>query len=247
MDTTLDGLLDRRVTLEQPAKGYRVSIDTVLLAAAVPAESGQTLLDLGSGVGGAMLCVACRVPGLSVTALEIQAELYALCQRNASRNLFSGSFSVRRGDVAQLPADLGAFDHVIMNAPYHPETQHTVSKQATKRIANAEKEGELGQWILAADRSLKTGGTLTLIHRADRLPDILAMLSGNFNGIELLTVHPKAAAAPLRVILRARKGGDRYVRQHRKLVLHGPEGGYTAEAEAILRHANKMDFVAEVT
>ena len=102
MNTTLDGLLDRRVTLEQPAEGYRVAVDTVLLAAAVPIETGQKALDLGCGVGGAMLCLACRVPGITITGIEIQDELTQLCRANIARNTFATGLDVVQGDVARL-------------------------------------------------------------------------------------------------------------------------------------------------
>src|ERR1700743_835680 len=106
MLTTLDGLLNRRVTLEQPEDGFRVAVDTVFLAAAVPAKAGDKLLELGCGVGGAVLAVACRIPGISIPGVEIQDDLADLCRRNISRNALEAEMVVQSSDATKLPDDL---------------------------------------------------------------------------------------------------------------------------------------------
>jgi len=248
--TTLDGLLDRRVTLEQPKTGYRVAVDTVLLAAAVPATAGEKALDLGCGVGGAMLCLAARVPGISITGIEIDEELAQLCAGNIARNKFTERLTVVSTDVAQDIGENYSFDHVFVNPPYHDEARHDVSSHKQKRAANIEKTGELKRWIGSAVTALKPSGTLTLIHRADRCDDILALLQKDFGTVEILPILPKEGTAPKRVILRAQKGtpGDakNLTKCYRKnFVLHQADGAYTEAAEAILRHRKALYFAAE--
>jgi tRNA1(Val) A37 N6-methylase TrmN6 len=242
-ETTLDAILNRRVTLEQPAAGYRVAVDTVLLAAAVPALAGDRILDIGCGVGGAMLAVACRVAGIQGLGIEIQPQLVDLCKRNIDRNAFASGLKAREGDAAQVSDDLrGKFDHVLMNPPYHEETRHDVSANAVRRTANSEKGGDLGLWIACATAALGTGGMLTMIHRADRRDEILPLLQKNFGEIEILPLLPKAGADPKRIILRARKDALFSAREYRGLVLHQETGAYANEAEAILRHCQPMLF-----
>jgi len=242
METTLDGLLDRRVTIKQPAKGYRVAIDTVLLASAVPVQAGEAALDLGCGVGGAMLCLARRVPGISATGLDIDEELIALCRANIARNEFSG-LAAEQGDATALPQKFSAaFDHVLMNPPYHEESRHDVSDNKQKRAANTEKDGDLALWITSAAQALKAGGTLTLIHRADRAKDILALLAKDFGVFETLALLPKKGSPPKRIIVRARKGASGTAKSA-ELILHAEDGRYTGEAESILRHAKAIDFI----
>jgi len=242
MDTTCDGLLDKRVTIEQPKDGYRVAVDTVLLAAATPVQAGQKVLDLGCGVGGAMLCVATRVSGISITGIEIQKELAELCAVNITRNKFA-TLDARCADAVSLPDDLiGIFDHVLMNPPYHDGARHDVSPVAQKRTANTEKESDLVRWVASAAKALKPSGMLTLIHRADRQAEIEALLGVVFGAIEALPVLPKTGAAPKRVIMRAKKGGMGGVRLCRNLVLHQADGRYTDEAEAALRHMKALEF-----
>jgi tRNA1(Val) A37 N6-methylase TrmN6 len=264
MDTTIDGLLNRRVTLEQPANGYRVAVDTVLLAAAVPAVAGDKLLELGCGVGGTMLCLAARVPDVTVIGIEIDEELAQLCTANIARNNFQDRLSVLRGDVLELfenkilqqdrsnPLPLvggiravlpASFDHVLMNPPYHEEARHDVSADAQKRTANAEKSGDLARWIANAARALTSNGMLTMIHRADREAEIIDLLRMDFGAVEILPIAPKADAAPKRIILRARKDAVSFPPLRREnFVLHQADGRYTEAAEDILRHMKALAF-----
>jgi tRNA1(Val) A37 N6-methylase TrmN6 len=234
MDTTLDGLLDRRITLEQPKDGFRVAVDTVLLAAAVPAKAGERAGDFGCGVGGAMLCLGARVPGVAVTGIEIQDELVMLARNNIARNKIP-KCNLIQGDVTRL-TDEEVYDHVMMNPPYHDEARHDVSSDAGKRIANTEKDGDLALWIGAAKRALKKMGTLTVIHRADRGEEILGHLGTVFGKMAILPVFPKAGTAPKRIIIRAYKDAQCGVVESPGLILHKDGGGYTDEAEAVLRH-----------
>jgi tRNA1(Val) A37 N6-methylase TrmN6 len=239
--TTLDGLLNRRVTLEQPVTGYRVALDTVLLAAAVPALAGDKVLDIGCGVGGAFLSLACRVEAIAGIGMEIQPELAELCRRNIARNFFAAGFECRLQDATHLPTTLyGQFDHVLMNPPYHEEARHDVSSNDIKRAANTEKDGDLALWIKVAVLALKPSGTLTLIHRADRQQEILSCMQDFFGNTVLFPLLPKPDADPKRIIIRARKDGLFFVSQNPPLTLHKPEGGYTDEAENILRHCGAL-------
>lgn len=244
MDTTFDALLNRRVQLEQPAQGFRVAIDTVLLAAAVPAKAGDNVLDLGAGAGGALLCLACRVPQIFIVGIEIQPALAELCLRNIELNSFDAKLEIVKGGAAQLPLHFAeAFDHVMMNPPYHEEAQHDVSPNTIKRIANTEKDGDLEKWILSATRALKPQGVLTLIHRADRLDEILGLVSQKFGEIKVLSIQSKEDKPAGRFILQAKKGGQLSVTKCKNLVMHQAGGGYSEAAESILRHLKSIDFI----
>jgi tRNA1(Val) A37 N6-methylase TrmN6 len=241
--TTIDGMLNKRVALEQPAQGYRVAVDTVLLAASVPALPGDRVLDMGCGAGGAILCVAARVEAVRGVGIDIQPDLLDMYRRNIARNEFALGLSALEGDATSLPPELaGLFDHAMMNPPYHEESRHDASPNRSKQTANTEKTGDLGLWIASAAAALKPSGTLTIIHRADRQDEILSHLRPIFGEAMILPLLPKAWVDAKRIIIRARKGAVFPAQICRPITLHNVEGGYTEEAEAILRHAQPLAF-----
>src|SRR5712691_1410903 len=97
---TDDAVLGGRLRLKQPRRGHRVGHDAILLAAATGARPGEDAVDLGAGVGAAGLALAARVPGTTVTLVEIDPELAALAAANAERNDLAGRVRVAVLDVA---------------------------------------------------------------------------------------------------------------------------------------------------
>ena len=238
-DVTDDGFLGQRLQILQPRLGYRAATDPVLLAAAVPAQSGHSVLELGSGAGVASLCLATRVPGLGLTALERQPAYAALARMNAARNAIA--LTVIEGDLAVMPDALRRpFDHVLANPPYFSAGDGTAATDAGREAALRE-DTPLAVWIDAATRRLAPGGWLTMIHLAARLPDLLATLDSRLGSLSVLPLAPRPGRPASRVILRARKGGRAAFRLLAPMVLHygtahdGDRDSFTAEARAVLR------------
>jgi len=245
--TTADSLLGGKVVFYQPAEGYRAAIDPVLLAAAVPARAGDHVLDLGAGAGAASLCLARRVPEAYVTGLEIDPALISIARTNAAENGFGERLAFVVGNVAAPPAALRAesFDAVMLNPPYRAEGSGTASPDAMKQRANAEVgEADLRVWLAAALELVKPKGSIVLIHRADRLDEIMALLSGKAGETAVLPFWPQAGKPAKRMILRARKGIRTGATMLPGLVLHGGDGKYTPEAEAVLRDGAALGFAA---
>ncbi len=99
---TEDTVMGGRVKLLQPRRGYRIAVDAVLLAAAVDARAGESVLDLGAGVGAVGLCIAARVAGCHVTGIELQPELAALAERNVALNQAGERVQTLVHDLASL-------------------------------------------------------------------------------------------------------------------------------------------------
>ncbi len=238
-NASADLLLGGRVSLAQPVSGYRVAIDPVMLAAAVSASAGDSVLDLGCGAGAAALCLLARVPGIRVTGLDLQINLVRLAGENARRNDVANRFLPMVGDVAKLPPRLApaSFDHVMCNPPYQRASAARPSGNPARDTANREGEAGLTVWIAAALAMVRPKGVLTIIHRADRLDDLLVALHGQFGDIAVFPLWPGPGVAAKRVIVRARKGVAGPLRIAPGLILHEPSGAYTASADAILRNA----------
>lgn len=233
-----DQLLRGRVKLAQPLGGYRVAIDPVLLAAAVPAVGGDRVLDLGCGVGAAALCLLARVPGTEVTGLEQQPELARLAQENATANGWDERFAVLEGDLLRPPDAVaaGGFDHVMANPPYLEAGRADVSEDPLRAAANIEGEAKLTDWIAALTQSVRRKGTVTVIHRADRLPELLAALHGRAGEIVVFPLWPSSGRDAKRVIVRARVDVATPTRISPGLVLH-QDGSFTPEARVVLEEA----------
>lgn len=242
-----DGLLAGRVRLVQPVQGYRAATDPVLLAAAVPARSGDLVLDLGCGAGAAMFCLMARVTGLEMHGLEIQRAYLDLARRNAALN--GAEATLHEGDLMQCPEALRqlCFDHVMLNPPYQAQASVPSAVSGRDR-AHRESGASLAEWITAALRRLKPGGWMTVIHRVDRAPALLGLLDGRCGAVALRPLAPRAGRAANRVIVRARKGAKAPFRLLPPLVLH--QGArhlrdgddYTPEAADLLRRAAALDF-----
>lgn len=244
MEVTEDGFLGNRLMIRQPRAGYRAAIDPLFLAAAVPAGEGERALDLGAGAGVAALVLAHRVPGLRVTGIEIDPTLMRLCGDNARRNGFQDRTDFMVGDVAKPPARLapGTFDHVMANPPYLEALRAQASPDLRRAAANVEGRAggapgaDLAAWLRFALAMAKNGGTVTLIHRTDRMTDVLDGLKGRAGGAVIFPLWPDRGAAPAkRVLIQAVKGSKAPLTLARGLVLHEEGGGFTAEADAVLR------------
>jgi tRNA1(Val) A37 N6-methylase TrmN6 len=235
---TEDALMGGRVRLLQPRHGYRVAVDAVLLAAAVQPASGERVLDLGAGVGAVGLCLAKRVPDCTIVGIELQPALAGLAGRNATHNRLDDRVSIIVHDLARALPDLGRFDQVVTNPPYLAAKGADPSPDPSKALATVESSADLARWLEVAIGALEPAGTLTLIHRSDRLAEIAAHLARLGWGALTIKRLPPAA----RVLVRACATTTPSVTEAPPLVLHRPEGGYTEAAEAILRHAAPLDF-----
>ncbi|MEY4984182.1 MAG: hypothetical protein RIR62_2448 [Pseudomonadota bacterium] len=237
-ELTDDKFLMGRLRLWQPAKGYRAATDPVLLAAACPAQAGQSVLDLGCGAGAAALCLAARVDGLALAGLEVQADYAELARRNAERN--GVALQVETGDLARMPPALRrGFDHVIANPPYYG-AGGTASPVAGRDRA-VRVDTPIAAWVAAAATRLHPGGWLTMIFATPCLPEALAALTPKMGSALVLPLAPREGRDPPRVILRARKGGRAPFRLLAPFVIHrgaehdGDRESYTDAANAVLR------------
>jgi len=236
---TQDRLLGGRVSLTQPRHGYRVAIDPVLLAAAVTARPGEHILDAGCGTAAAALCLAVRVPDCALVGVETDAELAKLARYNVAAN----GLEHRIGIVESTLTDYdGAFDQPITNPPFYELDRHTSSPRTTKATAHGESALDLAGWIKTMAKLLKPGGRLNMIHRADRLGDILGAFDGRFGAALIFPLWPKEGVEAKRILLSAIKGRRTLPRLLPGLVLHRPDGAHTDAAEAILRDAAPLDL-----
>ena len=237
-----DTLLGGAVQLRQPRDGFRAAIDPVLLAATVPAVSGERALDIGCGSGAASLCLARRVAGIRVVGMEVDRSLARLAQDNAALNGLGDRFEAVVGDLLRPPPRLAphSFDHVLANPPYFEGQSSTAPADDARARAHTEGRADLATWIAFALRMARPGATISLIHRAERLADLLDHLGERAGAAVVYPLWPRdpfgeRAKPAKRVIVQARAGKRGPMRLVGGLVLHGDGDGYTPAADAVLR------------
>jgi tRNA1Val (adenine37-N6)-methyltransferase len=234
MELTEGHLLGGRVRHAQPRDGFRSGIEPVLLAAAVPARVGERVLEVGSGAGAALLCLAARVPGIGGLGVEHDPVLVAVAARNAAANGWP-DLAFLAADIAGV-GDIGRFDHAFANPPYHA-AGGTTSPNAARDRARRAAPGLFGVWAAAMGQRLRPRGTLTWIVAATVLPVCVAALGETGCAVSaVLPLWPRIGRSAKLVLLRGVKGGRGGCRVLPGLVLHDAAGGFTPEAEAVLRH-----------
>lgn len=247
--TTQNEYLGGVVQIVQPAKGYRAGVDPVLLAASIPARSGQSVLELGTGVGTAALCLARRVNGISITGIELQEDYAALARHNGELN--GVEFEVLTHDLADLPADFRQrqFDHVIANPPYFDRTAGHAAADKGRETAMGE-DTPLATWLKVASKRVAPKGYVTFIHRSERLGDLLARLPSVLGSIQIQPLTPRAGRDSHLIILRARHSGRSPTRLHSPIVMHENDAhladaeDYTDHIKAVLRDGEPLNMPA---
>jgi tRNA1(Val) A37 N6-methylase TrmN6 len=239
---SVDAFLGGRIKVVQPRRGHRAGSDAVFLAAAVPARAGESVLDVGAGAGVAGLCLLARDPELDVIAVEIDAELCALANKNAERNGFAASVMIVNADVmgsAKSHREAGlvreGYDHIIANPPFHAEGGVRAAPDKARAAAHVMRVGGLAAWVRFITTFAAPKGRLTLIHRPECLGELLGLFQGRFGEVTVFPLFPKQGEAASRIIVQARKGSRAGVKLLPGLILHKADGGYTDEAEAVLR------------
>ncbi len=235
-------LLDGRVTLMQSIDGLRASMDSVLLASAVMAQPNESILDMGCGTGSVGLCVHARNPEIQLSGIDIQSQMIDLAQQNAVGNDLSNANYIC-GDVADKSMfDAEAFDHIVMNPPYYKDGERQASPDGARETAYS---GDLDVWMASALYWARQGGSLTLIHRADKLDEILALSHKKFGAIEVWPIHSKAHDPAIRVIVKMIRNRKTPLTLHPPIILFDDNGEPSQQSDAILRRAQPLSPLPE--
>lgn len=238
-DLTCDDFLGGSIKIWQPKKGYRAATDPVFLAATVNANAGQSVLELGCGAGTALACLCYRVNGLNGFGLEVQPDYADLARRNSDENGLG--LSIHNGSLLEMPEDLReiSFDHVFANPPFYDPSATSAPENTGRDFAHREGEAQLHDWVSVGLRRLKPRGYFAMIHRAERLGDILAALQGKAGDVRILPLSARSGREAGRVIVRARKGAAGPLKLLAPLILHSGDA-HTQDQDSFLPEVRKV-------
>jgi tRNA1(Val) A37 N6-methylase TrmN6 len=242
MEPTTDGtLLGGRLTYRQFRHGYRTGLEPILLAAGVPAQPGQRVLEAGCGAGAGLMCLCARISRLEGVGVEADPGTAALARYNWSRNGLG--LKLHETLLADLPEEAGLFDHAFANPPWH-RARASASPFERRDLARRAQPGLLDEWVTTLADRLRPGGTLTLILPAALHAQASGLMRGlgRLGGITLLPFWPKQGMAAKIVLMQGRRGSLADAAVLPGLVLHQAGGSYTEAAEAILRGGQALDI-----
>jgi len=235
---TYDTFFNGRLRVAQPAKGYRYSLDAILLAALPRPKPGQSLLDLGTGCGIIPLILAFRNPEVRITGVEVQPELAQLAQSNVLNNGLQDRIRIVQADLRRLSlkAFEGPLDWVVSNPPYRRAASGRINPDTQRALARHEINVNLQQLINTAKRLLKNGGRFATIYPSERMVDLLVELrSAGLEPKWLKNVHSQPGDAAKLVLAQGVTGGKPGLIIEDPLVIYGPDGQYSDAVQEMMR------------
>jgi len=235
-DETLDHLLPGNIKILQKKKGYRFSIDSILLAHFVRLQEGQKVLDLGTGSGIIPIILASKVKTTEIWGVEIQEELAEMAKRNIALNHLQGCVHIVKGDARDLEDHMGSerFDIVLTNPPYRKIRSGRINPLREKAIARHEIKGSLTDMAKIAFRMLRPKASFYLVYPAVRAVDLITHVrESHLEPKRLRLVHPNMEKGAQLILVEATKGGRPGVEIHQPLFIHDLNGQYSEEMRSI--------------
>jgi tRNA1(Val) A37 N6-methylase TrmN6 len=230
-------LIEAELKIIQDDRFFKFGTDSVLLANFVELRNGDKVIDLGTGSGVIPLLLAYKSKGVKVTGVEIQPKAADLAKRNVEFNNLEEQIKIMNADLCSLESklDAGSFDVVVSNPPYLPVEGGKMKENDHMAIARHEIHAELTDIVAEASRLLKYGGYFFLVHRAERLTEVIENLAEyNCQAKELRLVQARSDKEADIFLLKAKKGANPGLRVKPVLIIYQDNSSeYTSELKKI--------------
>ena len=234
---TTDTILGGCLKLIQPKRGYRFSVDSILLGRFAQCRSGERVLELGAGCGVISLMIASLGKPSAVAAIEVQPLLASMIKRNAVLNQLNNVTAIeadlRIPETARL--DAASFDLIVANPPYRRINSGRQSPNLGRRLARDESGASLGDFVSAAARYARHGGRFATIFAAPRSAELMTELrAGRLEPKRIRMVHPRLDQPASTILVEARKNAGVGAEIEPPLIMYSAKGVYSDEARAML-------------
>ena len=228
---TRDSLFDGSLIVCQEDKGYRFSLDAVLLAGLTLIRKEDRVIDLGTGCGVIPLIVAYRgKTEQKIAGVEIQPELAQLAKKNVHENNFDGRIEIHQMDFRDLSNafEAGSFDLALSNPPYRKPGTGAMNPSMQKAIARHELCATIADVLGAAGYLLRQGGRIALVYPSARLGNLLrCALDHGFSPKRLTLIYSHPGGPGRLVHLECRKGGGEELKVEQPFYIYGEKGAYS--------------------
>ena len=236
-------MFDGQLKLFQSRRGYRFSLDSLLLAYFATPRRRDRVIDLGTGNGVVPLILARLHPEVTITGVEYQRAMVERAARNVELNQLDARISLCRGDV-RAAASIGAagsFDVVVCNPPYRRSASGRISPNDEKRIARHEIHGALDDFLSAGAYLLRAHGRMALVYLAGRLVDLLSsMRQAGLEPKRLRMVHSFKDSEATLILVEGVKHGRSGVEILPPLIVYREGKEYSDEVAAMIAGEQKI-------
>jgi len=240
-DETLDDLQLKGIHIIQKKEGFRFGVDAVLLANFAKVKKNNSVVDLCSGTGIIPFILAGKTEAKYVTGIELQKEFVEMAMRTSKYNKLEDKVKFVEGDLTniKLLKSLEKVDVVTVNPPYKLQNSGIVNINDKNAIARHEIFCTLEDVIIAARLLLKDNGRFFMVHRPERIVDILTLMRKHkLEPKRIRFVHPKPNKAPNIVLIEGQRDGGAFLRIEDPLSVHTEDGDYSEEIKKIYSEDN---------
>lgn len=235
-DESLDDLQLDGLHLIQKKDAFRFAIDAVLLADFANVKSKHRVIDLCTGTGIVPMLIWGKYKPEEVVGVEIQEEMAEMAERSARYNNISSSVKFYNKDLKDLEflKSIGRFDVLTVNPPYKLGNAGIVNPSDKLAIARHEVMCTLEDVIVAARLLLKDNGRMFMVHRPERLADIITLMRKHkIEPKRVRMVHPNTTKAPNIVLVEGQRDGGKFLKWEPSLYVYNDKGSYSEEIDRI--------------
>lgn len=236
-DETLDTLFEGKIRLFQKKRGFRFSIDALLLCAFALSRAGKSILDLGTGNAIIPLIMATRLPKTHVTGIEIQPEIVEMARRNVKLNALEDRIEIIEGDLRNYRNFLSprTFDTCLANPPYRKLLSGRLNPSYEKASARHEIHGSVRDFLAAAAFALKPKGRVFVIFPARRMVELFyQMRSCRLEPKRARLVYSKAEGRGEFILAEGILEGGEELHLEPPLIIYQDNRSYTEEMATLL-------------
>lgn len=231
----IDDLLTNDLKLIQSEEVFCFSLDAVLLAHFASLPKRGKFLDLCTGNGVIPILLSTRTNG-HITGVDIQERLIDMAQRSVQLNGLESQIELVCGDLREIHKQLGygTYDYITVNPPYLPPGRGKMNENPYILAARYEIYCNLNDVVAACSKLVKSGGKVAIVHRSDRLVDLIAELRAHrLEPKRMRFVHPRSDEEANMVLVEAIKDGGKEVRVLPPLIVFAEGQTYTLELQKI--------------
>lgn len=232
---TIEDLQIKDYKIIQSTDGFKFGIDAVLIANFCRLKRGDVGVDIGTGTGIISILLAAKSEIKKVYALEIQSEVADMAMRSVKLNSLEERIEVVNGDLKEKKSLFAkaSMDFVVSNPPYF-KADTLKSENIKKLISRHEIKCNLSDIMETASYLLKPNKPFFMIHRPDRLVDLIELARKNkLEPKEIRFIHPNASKAPNLIMIKYVKGGNQGIKILDPLYVYDSGGQYSEEINKI--------------